>query len=82
MLKVSKKSPSSSSAGVSGCAGTEELQQGACVAQHTASAQLCPLFCKHKGPGHDTGASEVVFNFSVYQLEKLSEKSFTVVLKC
>lgn len=60
-----KESPWSSSGDVSGCAGTEELQWGARVAQHSATAQLCPLLCKHKGLGCDMRAAGLVFNFSV-----------------
>lgn len=72
MLKVSKKSPSISSADVNGCTGTAAGSTWPSTQQVHGCA---PLLCKDKRLGHDMRAFGVVFNFSVQQLEKLNEKN-------
>lgn len=80
MLKGSEKSPSS-------IVLTWAQEQRNCsrehVAQHTTCAQLCSLPCKHKGLGRDMRSLGLVFNSSVYQLEKFNlKRSLTSVLIC
>lgn len=82
MVTVSEKLPSSSSADVSRCTGTEELQRGARGPAHSKCMAVPPFSAStKKGLGHDRRASGLVFNISVYQQEKLNwkKKSLTSV---